>query len=150
MEENDLQSLVESISLTYFERPFKHRATWNKRLCSTGGRYHLKSHNLDFNPQILVDYDVEVLTGIIKHELCHYHLHLLHKGYQHRDADFKQLLQAVGGLPYAPTFGTKRYPYRLECQRCQHIYYRQRKINTQRYRCGRCGGPLKLLVNKKD
>ena len=28
---------------------------------------------------------MEELIGIIKHELCHYHLHLEGKGYQHRD-----------------------------------------------------------------
>ena len=38
---------------------------------------------------------MEELIGIIKHELCHYHLHIEGKGYQHRDRDFKQLLQKV-------------------------------------------------------
>ena len=40
---------------------------------------------------------MEELIGIIKHELCHYHLHLEGKGYQHRDKDFKELLKKVGG-----------------------------------------------------
>ena len=39
---------------------------------------------------------MEELIRIIKHELCHYHLHLEGKGYKHRDQDFKELLQKVG------------------------------------------------------
>ena len=42
------------------------------------------------------------LIGIIKHELCHYHLHLEGKGYQHQDQEFKKLLKKVG----APRFCT--------------------------------------------
>lgn len=80
MNEQELQMLVEELSITYFSQAFLHKATFNSRLKTTGGRYHLSSHNLDFNPRILEIYGRDELVGVIKHELCHYHLHLQGSG----------------------------------------------------------------------
>ena len=55
----------------------------------------MQSHNIEINKKYLDELGIEELIGIIKHELCHYHLHIEGKGYQHRDRDFKQLLQKV-------------------------------------------------------
>lgn len=82
MEQKVLQQLVEQISLEFFDRPFKHQATFNPRLRTTGGRYHLRSHDLDFNLQVLETFGMSEFIGVIKHELCHYHLHLANRGYQ--------------------------------------------------------------------
>lgn len=49
MNENELQNLVEEISLKYFDRPFKHRVKINRRMTTTGGRYHLDDHHLEIN-----------------------------------------------------------------------------------------------------
>ncbi len=97
MRNQELQQLVEEISLASFNKPFKHQATFNKRLKTTGGRYHLSDHRLDFNPRVFEIYGYEELIGVIKHELCHYHLHLEGKGYQHKDSDFKELLKVTQG-----------------------------------------------------
>ena len=97
MNEQELQRLVEHISSTVFRKPFRHRASFNRRLKTTGGRYHLGSHDLDFNPLVLELHGAEELEKVVKHELCHYHLHLEGRGYQHRDADFRNLLKASGG-----------------------------------------------------
>ncbi|MFC6180266.1 SprT family protein [Lactiplantibacillus daowaiensis] len=149
MTNDDLQQLVMQISLTAFKRPFKHQATFNARLRTTGGRYQLESHNIDINPKMLTDFDESVLVGVIKHELCHYHLHLAGRGYQHRDAAFKNLLAHVGGSRYAPTpkASSKGQPYRYlyQCQRCGQQYPRKRRMDTSRYTCGRCRGPIKLV-----
>jgi len=149
MTDLDLQHLVEQLSLTDFQRPFKHRAFFNRRLRTTGGRYQLQSHNIDINPKMLTDFGEETLIGVIKHELCHYHLHLLGRGYQHRDAAFKQLLAQVGGSRYAPkpVSGVKGQPYRYtyQCQRCGQVYHRKRRMDPRRYTCGRCRGPIKLV-----
>ena len=107
MTDKELTALVKKISLKYFGRAFKHQAVFNARLRTTGGRYHLKSHQLDFNPKIIEHFPEEVLIGIIKHELCHYHLHLEKKGYRHGDPDFKELLKEVGGLRYTPSIEGK-------------------------------------------
>ena len=48
----------------------------------------------EINPLVVEVYGMEELIGVIKHELCHYHLHIEGKGYRHRDADFKNLLKA--------------------------------------------------------
>lgn len=139
-----LQQLVEEISLKFFKRPFEHQAYFNNRLKSTGGRYHLNDHHLDFNPKLL-QMEREVLIGIIKHELCHYHLHLLGQGFEHKDQSFKKLLAQVGGLRYTPRLQAVKYRY--QCQNCGQLYYRQRKMNLQRYCCGKCRGKLMLMIN---
>lgn len=146
MTNQELQKLVEEVSVTSFHLPFLHQATFNRRLKTTGGRYHLKSHDLDFNPRVMEQYDEAILIQVIKHELCHYHLHLRKKGYRHQDRDFKNLLQQVGGARFAPPLvrGNEKL-YR--CQQCGQQIKRQRKINTARFVCGKCGG--KLLLEKE-
>ncbi|PQC28501.1 SprT family protein [Enterococcus mundtii] len=144
MTQEELQQLVEEISLTSFQRPFMHQAMFNKRLKTTGGRYHLNDHHLDFNPTMFAVADQATIIGIIKHELCHYHLHLTGKGYRHRDSDFKQLLVKTGGLRYAPAIPSNRRQKieGYQCQKCAEWIYRKRKINTDHYLCGRCRGRL--------
>jgi len=143
MTQEELQTLVEKLSLKYFKKPFLHEAIINNRLRTTGGRYHLDTHALDFNPKILNLFGQETFEGVIKHELCHYHLHLAGKGYRHADADFKALLQQVDGLRYTPSIEATqatvlRWVYR--CQNCQMTIYRKRRFNTKKYVCSKCSG----------
>ncbi|ALV21822.1 SprT family protein [Carnobacterium antarcticum] len=148
MDQKELQSLVEELSLTYFGRAFNHQATFNARLRTTGGRYHLLTHNLDFNLKILTTFGLPEFIGVIKHELCHYHLHLTGKGYQHKDADFKQLLKQVGGTRYVQSLAPVKKPksfWVYHCLKCQNAIYRQRRFDTKRYVCGKCQGKLVLL-----
>lgn len=42
--QKELQSLVEDISLEFFEQSFNHTASFNRRLRTTGGRYLLQTH----------------------------------------------------------------------------------------------------------
>lgn len=147
MSNQELQALVEQVSETSFHRPFVHQARFNARLRSTGGRFHLPDENLDFNPHLFAVADKTVQQGIIKHELCHYHLYRAHRGYKHRDRDFKALLQTVGGLRYAPRLTPVRPPrYLYQCPACGQLYPRQRRLNLARYGCGRCGHRLVLKV----
>lgn len=95
------------MSLEYFKKPFLHQATFNSRLQTTGGRYYLNSGNLDFNPLVVEIYGLDELLGVIKHELCHYHLHLENKGYQHKDTDFKLLLKETGGSRFVKPLKAK-------------------------------------------
>lgn len=144
MSNEALQELVEEISIRYFMAPFRHKASFNSRLKTTGGRYHLASHDLDFNPKILVLYDLEELIRVIKHELCHYHLHLNQMGYRHRDKAFKDLLKKTGGSRYVqsltePNKATLHY---YQCTGCHEMIIRKRKIDTTKYVCGKCRGTL--------
>lgn len=59
-----------------FPKEFRHQAVFNARLRTTGGRYLLKSHNIEMNPKYLENFGLAYFIGIMKHELCHYHLHL--------------------------------------------------------------------------
>lgn len=144
MTNQELQVLVEKISQESFRQPFCHQASFNSRLKTTGGRYHLKSHDLDFNQRIFEKYGEDELIKVIKHELCHYHLHLAGRGYQHKDLEFKQLLKKTGGSRYAPPLAAATFQV-YECGKCHKEIRRRRKINTERYVCGNCQGRLKFL-----
>lgn len=148
MEEKQLQTLVENVSLQYFKKPFKHQAYFNNRLRTTGGRYLLRSHNIEINRKYLEQLGVEELVGIIKHELCHYHLHLEGKGYQHRDYDFRMLLKEVDAprfcntLPDRPVTKRNYQILYYRCSKCGSLYKRKRSVDVSRYVCGKCRGKL--------
>ena len=143
MNEHELQNLTEEISRTSFHREFTHKITYNKRLRSSGGRYLLQTGNIEINPLVEQELGLEALIGVIKHELCHYHLHQTGGGYRHRDADFKRLLHQVGGSLFVERMKEPNFIY--ECTACHHRYPRMRKMNTNRYVCGKCRGKLILL-----
>ena len=143
MNEHELQNLTEEISHTSFHRKFTHKITYNKRLRSSGGRYLLKTGNIEINPLVEQKLGIEALIGVIKHELCHYHLHQTGVGYRHRDQDFKRLLHQVGGSRFVERMKEPNFIY--ECTACHHRYPRMRKMNTNRYVCGKCRGKLILL-----
>lgn len=151
MNDEQLQKLTEELSLQYFRKPFLHKAFFNRRLRTVGGRYMLVSHNIEINYRYFEQYGMDEITGIIKHELCHYHLHLEERGYKHRDRDFKELLKEVG----APRFCTPlkkveehkkvESKYVFQCKSCQVRYVRKRNINVNKYVCGACRGPLQKI-----
>ena len=143
MNEHELQQLTQEISRNSFHREFTHKITYNRRLRSSGGRYLLKSGNIEMNPLVEQELGIEALIGVIKHELCHYHLHQTGGGYRHRDADFKRLLHQVGGSRFVERMKEPNFIY--ECVDCHHRYPRMRKMNTHRYVCGKCRGKLILL-----
>lgn len=143
MNEHELQQLTMEISRTSFHREFTHKITYNKRLRSSGGRYLLKTGNIEINPLVEQELGLEALVGVIKHELCHYHLHQTGGGYRHKDADFKRLLHQVGGSRFVERMKEPNFLY--ECTACHHRYPRMRKMNTNRYVCGKCRGKLILL-----
>ncbi|CAM3079905.1 SprT-like protein [Lactobacillus bombicola] len=148
MNEQELQKLVELLSIKYFGRKFKHQVKINRRMTTTGGRYHLNDHHLEINRHFLAPQYKHELVGIIKHELVHYHLHLAKLGYRHSDWEFKTLLKQVGGLRYAPDIGLRRHQpvsYLYQCEFCKQKYARVRPINIAKYGCSKCRGHLKLI-----
>lgn len=144
MENRELQVLTEKWSMESFHRPFEHQVFFNKRLQTTGGRYHLNDHHIDVNPKMLDEFDVQNLKEVVLHELCHYHLHLMGRDYQHKSPEFKQLLAQVGGKRYAPPVASviekRRKLVFYRCQHCGSIISRKRHFNTTRYVCARCRG----------
>ncbi|RYL98460.1 SprT family protein [Sporolactobacillus sp. THM7-7] len=154
MTDDELQKLVQRISMKNFHRPFCHRATFNSRLRTTGGRYLLRSHCLEFNPRQLQYFGMEAFIKIVKHELCHYHLHLCGAGYKHGDADFKALLRQVGGSRYCEAIpgssNTPRRRYVYQCRDCGLSFVRWRRLDTKRYVCGSCGGRITLIRQEEE
>ena len=146
MERQELQQLVERLSIGYFKKPFRHEASFNARLRTTGGRYKLQDGSIEINPAVLERYDMDELAGIIKHELCHYHLHQEGKGYRHGDADFKDLLKATGSPRYCKPLATKadkpKKIHLYKCKACGLEYRRQRRMDVRKYRCGKCRGEI--------
>lgn len=155
MKDEELQSLTEDLSLQYFHKPFLHKAFFNKRLRTTGGRYMLGNHNIEINYTYFEQYGMDELVGIIKHELCHYHLHLEKKGYKHQDLDFKNLLKEVGAPRFCTPLKQKKKReskklYYFQCRSCRTVYIRKRNMNVGKYVCGKCRGILylKQVINR--
>ncbi|WP_347552809.1 SprT family protein [Pseudalkalibacillus hwajinpoensis] len=146
MNNDELQQIVETVSEKWFRLPFRHKAKFNSRLRTTGGRYLLRSHNLEFNRKHYEQFGMDELIGIIKHELCHYHLHIQNRGYKHQDRDFKLLLSQVGGSRYCQVVPGQRrveaIKHTYECAGCGSKYRRKRRIDTSRFVCGKCRGGL--------
>ncbi|MBS4178599.1 SprT family protein [Lederbergia citrea] len=147
MTNDELQALTEKISNGLFKKPFKHKAMFNPRLRTTGGRYLLSSHNIEINRKYYEEHGSDELEGIIKHELCHYHLHIEGKGYKHRDEDFRRLMKKVGAPRHCTPLASSQSKrlanlYIYKCKNCSHQYERQRRVNTKRYVCGKCSGRL--------
>jgi len=144
LDNETLQRLTETISETHFKRSFKHKAYFNKRLKTTGGRYLLQTHNIEINDKQYTKFGEKAVQDIIKHELCHYHLHIQGKGYQHKDKDFKALSKLTG----APRFCSAvekyedRAKYIYKCNTCGAQFPRIRKVNTTKMMCGHCKGKL--------
>lgn len=147
MTNEELTELVKEISRTSFGKPFQHKGVFNSRLRTTGGRYLLRSHNIEINPKSYEKFGYAELEGIIKHELCHYHLHIEGKGYKHRDQDFKALLKETESPRFCSliadnTKQKSKKVYVYQCVACKTNYKRKIRMNTERYRCGHCSGKL--------
>ncbi|MFC4025315.1 SprT family protein [Oceanobacillus longus] len=144
LEEKVLFELVNKLSETYFHKPFRHDVRFNHRLRTTGGRYIPAKKLIELNPRYVTDMDEHEFMGIIKHELCHYHLHIEGKGYKHRDKDFRNLLKETGSPRHCNPLPTEKieYRYKYKCNKCHHVYNRRRRVNVEKYRCGKCRGEL--------
>ncbi|MBK3494505.1 SprT family protein [Viridibacillus sp. YIM B01967] len=150
MNDTELQILVSKISTEVFQKPFAHQAYFNKRLRTTGGRYLLRSHNIEINPKAFEKHGILEVEGIIRHELCHYHLHIEGKGYQHRDADFRKLLKKTNAPRFCsnltePNRRTSSKSYTYMCIKCGINYIRKIRMNPAKYRCSKCSGHLKQI-----
>lgn len=149
MKQAELQQHMEEVSLQFFHKEFRHQASFNNRLRTTGGRYLLQSHNIEMNPKYLENFGLAYFIDIMKHELCHYHLHLEKKGYQHRDKDFRELLKKVGASRFCATIPREITMHEYTCEHCKKSFLRQRRFNVNRYRCGACQGRLRETGSQK-
>ncbi|MGP4074034.1 SprT family protein [Piscibacillus sp. B03] len=147
MEQRELQKLVEDISLQYFDKPFVGEACFNGRLRTTGGRYLPTQRRIEINPKYLTELGRQELIGIIKHELCHYHPHVDGKPYHHRSKEFRELLKKVDAPRFCQVLPSEADQRNImyKCVSCQTTYRRKRRINLNRYRCGKCKGHLKFI-----
>lgn len=147
MEQQKLKQWVDDISREWFGKPYTDEVTMNNRLRTTGGRYIPKYRKIELNPKYLEELGEEEFVGIIKHELCHYHLHIEGKGYQHRDQDFRDLLKKTDSPRHCQALPSKQDKkfHVYECEKCSHAYNRVRRVDVKKYRCGKCKGKLKKV-----
>jgi SprT-like protein len=149
MTDEELTALTQEISAEKFQKLFKHRASFNQRLRTTGGRYVLSTGNIEVNPRSMNDYGRQEVIDIVKHELCHYHLHLEGKGCKHQDGEFQELLKRVKGTMHCRSLEQyrlkqkKRYQY--ACKSCHISFKRTRQLDTRKYVCAACKGTLKKI-----
>ncbi len=150
MSDNELQKIIEQISIEQFGKLFSHNARFNARLRTTGGRYKLGSHDIEVNPLVLELHGLSEMIGVIKHELCHYHLHIEGKGYQHRDEDFKNLLKSTSSPRYCKALAErnkkKSATIHYKCKVCGLDYMRRRKMDVRKYKCGKCAGSIQEMT----
>lgn len=147
LDKKELYKWVNNLSLEFFSKPFKDKVYYNNRLRTTGGRYIPSKRVIELNSKYAAEMDENEVIGIIKHELCHYHLHIEGKGYKHGDQDFKNLLKITGSPRHCkplPSF-EKREQHTYICENCKHVYQRVRRVDVKKYRCGKCRG--KLVAN---
>ncbi|MGP4107471.1 SprT family protein [Virgibacillus sp. L01] len=145
LNENELYKLVNELSVKYFDKPFKDIIRYNNRLRTTGGRYLPSKRVIELNPKYSMEMRENEVIGIIKHELCHYHLHIEGKGYKHGDRDFKNLLKTTGSPRHCnplPSSVKKHNKHIYICRNCSRVYKRTRRIDVNKYRCGKCRGKL--------
>ncbi|MDW0110174.1 SprT family protein [Sporosarcina aquimarina] len=146
----DLQELTESLSIQWFQKPFIHQVTYNSRLRTTGGRYMLADHSIQVNPIVESRYGIEEVIGVLKHELCHYHLHIEGRGYKHGDQDFKELLRVTESPRYCKSLNDEEPLTKVmrlyTCTNCGLLYKRKRRVDTRKFRCGKCRGKLETTL----
>ncbi|PBB06072.1 SprT family protein [Salimicrobium humidisoli] len=147
MEDEQLLEWTKEISRRDFAREFRDDIRFNPRLRTTGGRYLPNERRIEINRLYLEECGPEELEGIIKHELCHYHLHIEGKGYHHRDAEFRRLMEETGSPRHCTPLPSskKQASHHYRCRRCGVTYRRKRRVNTDKYRCGRCKGILEKV-----
>lgn len=151
LNEQELLELVQKTSLKYFKKPYIDNVEFNKRLRTTGGRYIPSLRKIELNPKYFLEENEEEFLGIIKHELCHYHLHIEGKGYRHRDTDFQELLQKTGSPRFcSPLKSESTYCYKYRCKNCGLVYRRKRRVNTTKFYCGKCKGKLEYIGETAD
>lgn len=144
LSQKELQQWTDELSKQYFDKPFTDEIRFNSRLRTSGGRYIPSERVIEINPKYVVELDGTELEGIIKHELCHYHLHIEGKGFGHGDAEFKHLLNKSGSPRHcSPLPSDEKSLYHYVCTECGYSYQRRRRVNTKLYRCGKCKGILK-------
>ena len=147
MSVDELQRLTEDLSQHWFGKPFLHRVQYNSRLRTTGGRYMLKDHSIQLNPIVEMLHGTEEVIGVIKHELCHYHLHIEGRGYKHGDSEFKELLKKTESPRFCKPLRDAERPPRQShyytCTSCGLVYERKRRVDIKRYNCGKCHGKLR-------
>ncbi|QDP39161.1 SprT family protein [Radiobacillus deserti] len=144
----ELEKLVHSLSVEYFHKPFVDDVAFNARLRTTGGRYIPTKRRIELNPKYLTELGRDEFEGIIKHELCHYHLHIEGKGYKHRDPEFRQLLKETKSPRFCsslPSAENRRVKHSYKCVKCEQVYTRARQVNIKKYRCGKCRGKLQKV-----
>ncbi|UOQ84307.1 SprT family protein [Gracilibacillus salinarum] len=142
-----LEKLTQEISEKEFRKPFVDDVCFNNRLRTTGGRYLPGKRLIELNPKYFDELGFDEFVGIIKHELCHYHLHIEGKGYQHRDREFRELLKQTNSPRFCNPLPSKQndFKYQYQCSDCEQVYNRRKRMNVNRYRCGKCRGRLTLL-----
>ncbi len=143
--DEELRNEINNISNTYFEKPFVHHARYNNRLRTTGGRYIPGKQMIEVNPKYVHEMPYNEVIGIIKHELCHYHLHMEGKPFGHGDRAFKQLLKKTNSPRFCkplPSTMKNKVIHSYVCKTCKTMYHRKRKVNVNKVRCGKCSDKI--------
>lgn len=148
----ELKKQIDLLSRKHFQKPFLDHACYNGRLRTTGGRYIPQKRTIEVNPKYVHEMPYNEVIGIIKHELCHYHLHIEGKPFGHRDRAFKELLTKTNAPRFCKPLpsNVKNQTFHIyACNKCKMTYKRKRRVNVERVRCGRCNDRIVYKTFKK-
>lgn len=150
--DEELRYEINILSRKHFNKPFVDHARYNYRLRTTGGRYIPSKRTIEVNPKYVYEMPYNEVIGIIKHELCHYHLHIEGKPYGHRDREFRELLHETNSPRFCkplPSTVKKQIIYTYKCHACGTIYQRRRRVDVKKVRCGKCNNSIEYKTFTK-
>lgn len=151
--DEELTRLIQKLSIKHFQKPFVDQGRYNSRLRTTGGRYIPRKRLIEVNPKYVTEKLYNEVIGIIKHELCHYHLHIEGKPFGHGDATFKELLRKTSSPRFCkplPSSIKTEVIHTYTCTTCSTMYYRKRRVNVKRVRCGKCSSKITYVSSSRN
>lgn len=149
----DLNNLFDIYNKKYFENKLeKIDIVWNNRIYRTIGRY-IKYRDNKIKPRIeiskkYIEYYPEEITNILVHEMIHHkypeekHSKIFIKEMNRLNIEFEELNIRIKSNQSIPG----KYKYICSNKKCNSKTERNKKVNLERYVCGKCGSKI-LLEN---
>lgn len=153
LSDEELTRQIQELSIKFFQKPFVDKGRYNNRLRTTGGRYIPSKRLIEINPKYVKEELYNEVIGIIKHELCHYHLHIEGEPFGHGDRAFKDLLRKTNSPRFCkplPSSVKKEVIHTYICTMCSVVYHRRRRVNIEEVRCGKCNNKIKFVSSTKN
>lgn len=141
----DLYAKYLEFNKKYFDNklPFDVKVVWDNRLVASAGSYNWSWGNtnktIKLSPHYIKKFPEE-LDNILLHEMIHA------SGIRGHGERFKKEMRRINSFGWnVQTHSKERaVTHTYVCKQCKQTIKRSRRINVERYVCGKCGGKLTL------